>query len=146
MTTRETSREAYRQLLESGELPKRQADALAALIEHGPATSAEIIVRYLPNGLNVNLWRARFTELAARGLIEEVDSRRCKVTGRTALVWQYSGRTQPLAAKHRTSAKAWKAIAERACKLLAQSHTKAGGGYLAAQAVIADAKAAGASL
>jgi hypothetical protein len=93
--TRATSRESYRQLVESGALRGKQASALEAVVLWGPATSAEIIDK-AQLGENVNLWRARFTELQARGLIVETGTRKCKITGRTALTWEYSGRTKPL--------------------------------------------------
>lgn len=111
MTTRETSIESYKLLVESGALRGKQAQALEAIIKRGPATSAEIIQTL---GANVNLWRARFTELQARGLITEVGTRKCSVTGRTALVWQYSGRTKPLAPKHRASAATLRALLKKA--------------------------------
>lgn len=117
--TRETSLEAYTQMVESGKLRGKQAEALAAIMKHGPATSAEIIQRL---GTNVNLWRARFTELAARGLITEVGSRKCTVTGRTALVWLWSGRTKPLKAKHRLGTAALRKIANEAVQLLLEHH------------------------
>lgn len=39
--------------------------------------------------MNRNLGRARFTELADMGLIEEVERRPCNVTGRRAIVWSF---------------------------------------------------------
>lgn len=112
---RETSRQAYRQLVESGQLKGKQQTALLNVIEHGPATSAEIIQRISPN---TNLWRARFTELQARGLIVEVGQRKCTVTGRTALVWEYSGRTKPLEPKHRTGSKELRALLKQALAVI----------------------------
>lgn len=105
--TRATSREAYQALVDSGQLRGRQAEALWAVINNGPATSAEIISS-AGLGANVNLWRARFTELVARGLIREVSARKCKITGRRALVWEATGRTKPLDAVegHAVSGKA----------------------------------------
>ena len=122
MTTRETSRESYRQLVDSGQLVGKQALALDMTIRHGPGTSAEIIA-HLP-GDNVNLWRARFTELNARGLIREIGVRKCKVSGRSALVWEATGRTKPLDPDkgHITSGpKAWRALATKAVEILAAS-------------------------
>lgn len=110
MTTQDTSRESYRILIASGQLRGQQAQALEAVTRHGPATSGEIIQTLGPN---VNLWRARFTELQGRGLIVEVGQRRCTITGRNAIVWQYSGRTKPLEAKHRTGTKELRALLKR---------------------------------
>lgn len=111
--TRSTSREAFRQLVESGALKGKQRQVLEAVLEHGPATSAEII-RAGGLGENVNLWRARFTELHARGLIVEAGVRKCKITGRTALVWEYSERTKPLDAQRGHDAK----LAKRRARVL----------------------------
>jgi hypothetical protein len=81
---------------ESGALLGNQARALEAVIDYGPATSGEIIARGIGVAANVNLWRARFTELAGRGLIREIGQRACTITGRTALVWEFTGRAKPL--------------------------------------------------
>ncbi len=95
MTTRSTSRESYRLLVESGELMGQQMEILDLLIERGPGTAAETI-KGSKYDRNRNLARARFTELQARGLIQECERRTCEVTGRLALVWEATGRTKPL--------------------------------------------------
>lgn len=140
MTTQPTSRESYRLLVESGALKGKQAKALDAVMRHGPATSGEIIQTLGPN---VNLWRARFTELQGKGMIVEVGQRRCTITGRTAIVWQYSGRTKPLELQHRVGRKALIGMLARACKLLENG---ANVNPQAVDAFRADAKAAGARL
>jgi hypothetical protein len=113
--TRETSRKAYQELLASGKLKGQLADLLEDLVDMGPggATIAETVdgTKY---AVNLNLTRARFTDLMQRGLIREISTRRCKITGKQALVWEYTGRTKPLGdtRKHvKTDAKRWKAIA-----------------------------------
>lgn len=120
MKTQITSRKAFAQLVESGQLRGRQHEVLRAVIKHGPGTSAEIIAKG-DLSPNVNLMRARFTELQARGLIVETGSRRCKVTGRTALVWTFTRRTKALDVKkgHRIDAAAWKRVALEAIACLA---------------------------
>lgn len=96
--TRATSREAYRQLTESGAIKGKQAEILGCVVERGPATAAEVL-EGTPHDRNRNLARARFTELQDRGLIIEVGARKCKITGRTALVWEATDRTKPLNSK-----------------------------------------------
>lgn len=96
--TRATSREAYQQLIESGALAGKQAAILGLVVQHGAGTAAEILAGSA-HDRNRNLARARFTELQARGLIVETETRKCKITGRNALVWEYTGRTKPLDAK-----------------------------------------------
>jgi len=112
MTTRKTSAKAYEELLASGKLRGHQERVLASIVRHGAGTSREIL-EWMDVG-NINCWRARFTELQARGLIAEVTQRKCKVSGKLALVWEYTGRTKPLALKkgHRVDGKAWRKLAE----------------------------------
>lgn len=109
--TRQTSREAYEALVASGKLKGAQERVLASIVRYGASTSGEILAKM--EIANVNAWRARFTELQARGLISETTVRPCKVTGRNAIVWDYTGRTKPLDVKkgHRVDGKAWKEIA-----------------------------------
>lgn len=117
MTTRETSREAYHQLVATGVLRGQQERVLSTLVRKGPSTSGELFA--FMEIENVNAWRARITELQGRGLIVEVGQRKCKITGRTALVWDYSGRTKPLEAKHRTSSKELRDLLKRALPFVA---------------------------
>lgn len=116
--TRQTSREAYKQLIESGALKGNQALVLDQLIHCGPCTSGELLDRMKVD--NVNAWRARFTELQARGLIVESGSRACKITGRRAILWTATNRSKPLDVKkgHRIDGKAWKALGLEALQLL----------------------------
>lgn len=128
--TRPTSREAYEHLVTNKLLVGKQALIIAELAT-GDATSGETIAaiearlreaaQAAPNDLglarqlrslrNVNAWRARFTELQARGLIVEAGERECAVTGRRALVWHFTGRTKPLkVTRVRRGAKAWRAV------------------------------------
>lgn len=143
--TRETSRKAFHELRDSGALKGRQLEALEALLKVGPATSGEVIDHM--GQTNVNLWRARFTELQARGLIAEVGTRACKVSGRAGVVWDYTGRIKPLDVDkgHKTgSAKAWKAVALDALELLGIGDSVAAVGKIAQ--VRENAKALGAKL
>lgn len=117
--TRNTSRAAYDHLVSTGKLKGKQRLVLDALIVLGPATSGEVLLEMRgaengPNTSNVNAWRARFTELAARGLIRETGTRRCRVTGRTGVVWAPTGRTKPLdvtKGAREPSAKVWRSVA-----------------------------------
>lgn len=138
MTTRETSRKAWEQMCASGVLNGRQRRALEYLIAMDTATSGEVIARMREP--NVNLWRARFTELQARGLITEVGTRKCGVSGRSAIVWQFSGRTKPLEAQHRVGAAQLRDLLKRAAKLL-QAH--GGGAATSAAELLEEVRAAG---
>lgn len=118
MTTRATSREAYEHLIKTGALKGNQALVLDQLIHCGPCTSGELLDRMKVD--NVNAWRARFTELQARGLIVESGSRACKITGRRAILWVATDRRKPLDVKkgHRANGEEWKALALEALKCL----------------------------
>lgn len=127
MTTRETSRAAYAQLVASGQLVGKQAQCLGKLIELDTATSGEVLAAL---GIeNVNAWRARFTELQGRGLIVEAGERKCKISGLTCIVWAPTGRTKPLDRKrgHRgVDGKAWRKLAIEAIAALAEYEPKGG--------------------
>ena len=123
--TRNTSRKAWEELLASGKLRGYYLTLMRAASDTGPATAAEIIDYAgsklgLPNHANRNLHRARITELQARGLLVESTQRKCKVTGRLAIVWRYSGRAKPLDSKrgHRVGADEWRKIAAEAIEEL----------------------------
>lgn len=121
MTTRTTSREAYEQLVESGLLKCKQAKIMHVLTALGDATSGEVLQALKVR--NVNAWRARFTELQARGLIVEVGTRKCVVSGRTCVVWHATDRTKPMdvarGARGKREDGAWREMARRLADALA---------------------------
>jgi len=94
MTTRTTSRDAFHELVKTGQLIGKQALIMNLLTAHGDATSGEVLKELKVR--NVNAWRARFTELQARGLIVEAGQRRCAVSGRRCVVWHATDRTKPM--------------------------------------------------
>lgn len=115
--TRPTSLEAYERLVVGNLLVGKQA-MIIRWLAIGDATSGEVIAGLASDRpddrslRNVNAWRARFTELQARGLIVEAGERECLITGRRALVWHFTSRTKPLkVTRVRRGAKAWKALA-----------------------------------
>jgi predicted ArsR family transcriptional regulator len=138
MTTRDTSREAFEELIRSGKLGPAQGKILRAVVGGADRTSGEICASL---GLdNVNAWRARFTELQARGLIVESGTRKCKITGRTAITWRYTDRSKPLEAQHRVSGAKLRELLKRAAKLL-QAH--GGGAATSAAELLEEVKGAG---
>lgn len=103
-TVRETSEEAFRYLIESGILSEQRARTYTALYRRGPGTSAEIIMTMLA-GVKVRTLtqnRARFTELRDMGLARELGTVTCQVTGRRAILWDVTGRVEPLPLARRT--------------------------------------------
>lgn len=139
MTTRETSRESFQQLLESGKLPEAQAKILRAVVGGPDRTSGEICAALELH--NVNAWRARFTELQSRGLIVESGTRKCKISGRSALTWRYTERTVPLAPKGaQTSAKELRELIARAAVIIKREESA---GSVVVSQWMASAKACG---
>lgn len=83
---RDTSHEAYTGLL--GRLGADQRRVLLGLREaREPLTDRELAARL--GVTDPNQVRPRRVELMRRGLVEDAGKRRCRVTGRTAYVWQY---------------------------------------------------------
>jgi hypothetical protein len=135
-----TSRLAYEGLVASGQLKGKCQRYLSALIEHGPATSGEVIAEISSRDYimrNVNAERGRFTELQARGLIRQIGERPCKISGRLCIVWAPTGRDTPLdegrkhvatsrAAEWQESARQWRLIADRAIDVIVGSSEDAG--------------------
>jgi hypothetical protein len=79
---RPTSREAWRDLDGSPELGAMQAAALAYCKTHGPCTGREA-----DHALKGDGYHKRFSELAALGLVREVEIRPCRVSGKRAVAW-----------------------------------------------------------
>jgi hypothetical protein len=85
--TRGTSIAAYHRACTDGDLrgARRKVYEWLTLIEWPrDPTSAEVLI---PHVDNVNLWRARFTELSLIGAIGVTGQRQCSITHRQALTW-----------------------------------------------------------
>ena len=85
-----TGDKAFHDELNSGRVGVHQLRVLswmrAATRNGAEPTSGEVLA---DNHIaNVNLWRARFTELADKGAIIATGTRTCEVTGREALTWR----------------------------------------------------------
>lgn len=98
---RRTSAMAFQQIKEEGLLSRERWRAYKAVYEIGPCTSAEAFFQMTnTNTQRITQSRARFTELRDMGVLTEVGTRKCSVTGRTAIVWQVTNRLpQKLKAK-----------------------------------------------
>ncbi len=93
--TRDTSREAYFKLRDSGVLSERRWEVYELVYLHGPATSAELLERRIRGMRALTQSRARFTELRDMGLLRELEPRTCKVTGHRAIVWEVTDESEP---------------------------------------------------
>lgn len=80
------SAESYYHLVSTGKLSLGHEFGLKIVARYGPGTSGEILAMATSQGYTVpGLWK-RFSELKQMGLIEEIEDRKCNVTGRTAAV------------------------------------------------------------
>lgn len=84
-----TSAIALAQAEASGKLKGKRFEVAMAFKEHGPGTSAEVLSAARLAGNNLNLSRARVTELADAGMLRSVGERKCNVTRKLANVWEF---------------------------------------------------------
>ena len=79
---RTTSLEAYKHLVDSGTLSQRRWEAFQILFVYGPATGNEVAA----HGCRPGLWK-RLSELARLGLVREVGTKKCSITGEEVTAW-----------------------------------------------------------
>jgi len=91
---RETSIEAYNKIKSEGLLKGRQFDVYEALHLYGPSTGAELFYKMKrarnPSHSNVT---TRLGELRNMGVVEEIRTRKCSITGMTVIEWGVTDRT-----------------------------------------------------
>lgn len=84
---RTTSKEAYRALIETGELSDQQQKVLQAVVDN-PRLSDRDIVEL--TGLDINAVCGRRNELMQLGYIKEAGKRINKNTNRNAILWEFA--------------------------------------------------------
>jgi hypothetical protein len=89
MNTRQTSIDCYNQIKTEGLIQKQQLAIYSALFKLGkPSTAREVYA-----SMNVLKQEStRFSELRKLGIIYEVGSRKCGITGRNAIEWDLTDR------------------------------------------------------
>ena len=87
MATRQTSIDCYNQIKANGLLSKKRFEIYEALCNLAPCTSAEALSTLLSKNSAITSSRARFTELRELGVIYEKGTKRCSITGKTAIEW-----------------------------------------------------------
>lgn len=92
---RNTSIDAYQELRESGKLGRLRWTVYDHLFSCGPATGQECF-KALKLETNQS---GRFTELRDMGLIKEVGTLVCRVTGREVIGWDVTDRSAPVERK-----------------------------------------------
>jgi hypothetical protein len=88
---RQTSKDVYRQIVESGALTPARMKVYGALFEDGPMTGAELD-GYLAKSGGRGHFHKRLSELRDQGVVREVGKRRCTVSGKDALAWDVTDR------------------------------------------------------
>ena len=91
MKTRQTSIDCYNEIRANGLLSKRRFEVYEALLSSAPCTSSEAI-RNAKTTFGVFGVSSRFTELRDLGVIHEVRTRECRVTGRNVIEWDLTDR------------------------------------------------------
>ena len=91
MTIRQTSINCFNQIKEEGLLSKRRLEVYEALLSTAPCTSSEAITN-AKTTFGVFGVSSRFTELRDLGVIYEVRTRECTVTGRNVIEWDLTDR------------------------------------------------------
>lgn len=92
--SRQTSIEAYHMISSSGLLSTMRKKVCKAIAYNAPCTSGEAFKWMLDNGEYSNPLsqsRARVTELRDLGVVREIGTRPCNVSGHNAIVWELTG-------------------------------------------------------
>lgn len=84
---RQTSIDVYHQIVEKGLLSKRRWQVYSCLFEHGPMTQNETYVKLGVPNLQQSSVMPRFAELKNMGVIREIGTRKCTITGHEVLEW-----------------------------------------------------------
>lgn len=87
--TRQTSIEAYHQIIENGLLGKRQFQVYEILYLHGPLTYNEVYekIKSLNGGGWMGINSSRLSELRNSGAIDEVGTKRDPFSGMEVILW-----------------------------------------------------------
>ena len=83
---RQTSIDCYNKIREEGLLSNMRLIVLNAILENAPCTTSEALQNTKRKSIGFG---SRFTELRNLGVIKEVGTKKCTVTGRTVIEWDY---------------------------------------------------------
>jgi hypothetical protein len=99
MGRKDTSNEAYEDLVSNGFLQTQKGIVYKLLKELGPSTQREIEAHYERTTGSYLMLRCRFSALEEDGLIKPTAKRPCRVTGKIAYVWEADPTTPSLERK-----------------------------------------------
>ena len=91
MKTRQTSIDCYNQIKSDGLLSKRRFETFEAIMKIAPCTASEVqhSINYNNGGRDC---MKRISELRDRGVIYEVRTRGCRITGMNVIEWDLTDR------------------------------------------------------
>lgn len=92
--TRQTSIEAYHTIKENGLLSERRWQVYDLVFRHGPLTGNQLIqlARKEYPMLNTGAFNIRLSELRKMGVVEEIRTVVCPVTGHNVIEWDVTDR------------------------------------------------------
>jgi hypothetical protein len=89
MKTRQTSIDCFNEIRENGLLSGRRLEVYEAILKNAPCTTNEALQDVYSGSHGVG---SRTTELRDVGVIYEVRTRQCRVTGRNVIEWDLTDR------------------------------------------------------
>lgn len=84
---RQTSIEAYTRIREEGLLSRRRFQVYEYVFANGPCTARQAALALLKPGIYPSSFQARFSELRAAGVLDEVGTTVDRDTGQRAILW-----------------------------------------------------------
>jgi len=89
---RQTSIDAYNSIRDSGALGTLRWKVYDYIFNHGPVSMMEANLALNDDKYSNGSYTSRFAELRHAGVIHEVGKHKCPHTGRTATLWDVTGR------------------------------------------------------
>jgi hypothetical protein len=100
---RNTSIQAYREIVESGSLSTRRLEVYDALFSHGPLKTREIWANFFKEKeISQNSINPRLSELKEMGIVEEVGEKACSITGKNCILWDVTANLPKKLPKQKT--------------------------------------------
>lgn len=122
---RDTSVVAFCEVMESGHVSRRRREVYESLYENGPCTAQELFrcMARKRASANSNVV-TRLGELREQGLVEELGSKVCDVTGKSVILWDVTSKLpKKLVKKPRRT---WWVILDESGKALAVYNSREG--------------------
>lgn len=104
MPVRQTSKDAFKEVMESGVVGDKQRYYYDLLYKYGPCTANELLQYGKRSNINQANVTTRLGELRDMGVVRELDKRECEVTLMKCLVWDVTDKKPIKAPKKLTKA------------------------------------------